>query len=399
MPFYHLSRYVLKIPVDGGTIYYNTTNDCAVKLSESETIDDLDVQDFFVRNDFFIDDETVINRYIESWMYPSEFNITISITESCNLSCPYCYQKDWNLNSVITTEVLDAVIKYIHHKIESTTHYKKIKVSFIGGEPLLAIDKIHYFLEHINSPLPITYVIDTNGTLLTPAFVEMFESLTLNITLSEKEDHDRYRPFKNGDGTYDIIVANILRCKHLLNNRRNILFRYNVNRHNVADFELFLKTVKRINVTNNIDIERTYSLTDPNDVTYLSIDEYDIWHTHALELLLKHGFPINPITIGYGSCSAYKANSFKVMSDGRLLLCNASLPSENVPNILDSFINYNKYYVDYKSRPPIDDDCRRCQYLLLCGGKLFCRDTNPCRFYDGNIYESLRLYLNHKKTQ
>ena len=78
MPFYHLSRYVLKIPVDGGTIYYNTTNDCAVKLSESETIDDLDVQDFFVRNDFFIDNETVINRYIESWMYPSEFNITIS---------------------------------------------------------------------------------------------------------------------------------------------------------------------------------------------------------------------------------------------------------------------------------------------------------------------------------
>jgi len=393
-----LSRYVLQIPVNNGTIYYNTTNDCAVKLSESETIDDIDVLNFFDENDFFIDDETILNRYIESWRKPSDFHITISLTESCNLSCPYCYQKNWGLNSVITTEILDAIITYIHQKIASA-EYKRVRVSFIGGEPLLARDKIQYFLEHINSPLPISYVIDTNGTLLTPSFVEMFECITLNITLSEKDDHDKYRPFKNGLGTYDLIVSNIQRCKHLLNNKRNILFRYNTNRSNINDFEKYLETIKQINVTNDISIENTYSLTSPNDAQYLLTEEYDVWYIHALELLLKHGFHIYPFDIGYGSCSAYKEDSFKIMSDGSVLLCNASLPSEDAPNILDTSLDFNEYYAEYKCYPPIDEECKACQYLLLCGGKLFCRGLNPCKFHDGNIIDSLKLYFNEKSIQ
>jgi uncharacterized protein len=58
----------------------------------------------------------------------------------------------------------------------------------------------------------------TNGLLLTPEVVDRLHPFGLNgvkITLDgDRETHDRMRPLRGGQGTFDKIIANIRKVSH-----------------------------------------------------------------------------------------------------------------------------------------------------------------------------------------
>lgn len=62
------------------------------------------------------------------------FTLEISVTEKCNLGCPYCYVA--NKMTWMETETFDASIPKIYNmmRLSNNEHYQ---VSFFGGEPLL----------------------------------------------------------------------------------------------------------------------------------------------------------------------------------------------------------------------------------------------------------------------
>jgi len=69
------------------------------------------------------------------------FTLEISVTEKCNLGCPYCYVA--NRPTWMTPQVFDSSIPKLYDLMnrsgDSTYH-----VSFFGGEPLLNFDLIKY---------------------------------------------------------------------------------------------------------------------------------------------------------------------------------------------------------------------------------------------------------------
>lgn len=69
------------------------------------------------------------------------FTLEVSVTEKCNLSCPYCYVA--NKMTFMTKEVFDeGLIKL--HKLVRLSGEDSYRVSFFGGEPLLNFELIKH---------------------------------------------------------------------------------------------------------------------------------------------------------------------------------------------------------------------------------------------------------------
>ena len=89
-----------------------------------------------------------------------------------------------------------------------------LEVDFFGGEPLMnwqvVKDLVAYgrSLEEPNNK-KFRFTLTTNGVLLNDEILEFANKEMANIVLSidgRKEIHDKMRPFRGGQGSYDLIV-------------------------------------------------------------------------------------------------------------------------------------------------------------------------------------------------
>ena len=94
---------------------------------------------------------------------------------------------------------------------------ERIVLMFFGGEPLLNLPVMYYLAERTSRDAAarcadvVTMI--TNGLLLTPEIVDRLVPYGLNgvkITLDGDSDtHNRMRPLRGGQGTFDRIVENV----------------------------------------------------------------------------------------------------------------------------------------------------------------------------------------------
>lgn len=162
-------------------------------------------------------------------------NITLQITQQCNLRCKYCPYSGTYINRRHNDKVMDfetaqkAIDFLLMHSIDS----KKINFSFYGGEPLLEIDLIKQCVDYIKANFKgkkITYSLTTNGTLLSDEITEFLINNDFVITISidgPKEIHDSNRIFAiNGEGSFDSVINSLkkIKEKNILYFNNNILF-------------------------------------------------------------------------------------------------------------------------------------------------------------------------------
>jgi uncharacterized protein len=76
------------------------------------------------------------------------FTLEVSVTEKCNLGCPYCYVA--NRPTWMEPDVFDAGIEYLHKLMERSGD-KDYHVSFFGGEPLLNWDLITHAVPKLHA--------------------------------------------------------------------------------------------------------------------------------------------------------------------------------------------------------------------------------------------------------
>src|SRR5881227_2974734 len=97
---------------------------------------------------------------------------------------------------------------------------EKLVLTFFGGEPLLNLPVMYDLAERAWAAtqlrgVPMYVNIITNGLLLTPDVVDRMLPYGLNgikITLDgDRDTHNRMRPLRGGQGTFDRIIENIRR--------------------------------------------------------------------------------------------------------------------------------------------------------------------------------------------
>lgn len=151
-------------------------------------------------------------------------NLTIQVTEACNLRCTYCYEHNKSPLRM-SWDTAKAFIDLILASDERTAGYIQSRecpgaiLDFIGGEPFLEIDLIQdisdYFIEQMiltDHPWLNRYrfAFSTNGTLFFEDKVQNYlkkhlSHVSMTVTLDgTKEMHDMCRIFEDGSGSFDL---------------------------------------------------------------------------------------------------------------------------------------------------------------------------------------------------
>jgi uncharacterized protein len=147
--------------------------------------------------------------------------VTVLTTLQCNFACDYCIQGDhgdYNKNAAkMSMETAARVVEWTEGRLDAI-HPRRFVLTFFGGEPLLNMPVLYFLAERLNAACAargteILINIITNGLLLSREMVERLNPLGLNgikITLDgDRDAHNRSRPLRGGQGTFDRIIDNV----------------------------------------------------------------------------------------------------------------------------------------------------------------------------------------------
>ena len=153
----------------------------------------------------------------------SQLRVTVLTTLQCNFACDYCYQGDhgdYNQSaSKMSLETAARAAAWIESRLDEVGP-GSLAVPFLGGEPLLNQPVMFYLAERLWASSQARGVrmhvnVITNGLLLTPEVVDRllpFGLTGVKVTLDgDRETHNRLRPLRGGQGTFDRIVENVRR--------------------------------------------------------------------------------------------------------------------------------------------------------------------------------------------
>lgn len=163
-------------------------------------------------------DEIKFTEVYEKSLYSTIF-ICLQTSNMCNLKCSYCFNKQ-ETNEEISIE--DA-IRFINFVIDRFPNAGKFIVDPTGSsEPLLRMDLIDSIAEFCavksnEIKKEVLPMLVTNGTLLTQEKVESLQQAGYIFGISidgSKRNHNRYRVFPNGQGSYELVMKNTKRIQH-----------------------------------------------------------------------------------------------------------------------------------------------------------------------------------------
>lgn len=161
---------------------------------------------------------------------------------ACNLDCEYCFyldrESDPYAGAAERIMSLDTLETLVHGFLSYS--YPNSGFAFQGGEPTLAglrfyENLVRFQQRHGRSGQSVGNSIQTNGTLLTQEWCELFRDFSFLIGLSldgPEEIHDRYRVNKAGHPTAAKVIdaARLLRAENVEFNVLCVVSQANVHR-------------------------------------------------------------------------------------------------------------------------------------------------------------------------
>ena len=140
--------------------------------------------------------------------------LCLHIAHDCNLACRYCFAEEGEYHGhreLMSFEVGKAALDFL---IANSGNRRNLEVDFFGGEPLMNWQVVKDLVAYGREQEKIhnknfRFTLTTNGVLLNDEVMEFANREMANVVLSidgRKEVHDHMRPFRNGKGSYDLIV-------------------------------------------------------------------------------------------------------------------------------------------------------------------------------------------------
>ncbi len=148
---------------------------------------------------------------------PSPKTMMLLISQSCNMSCLYCYADAGTYSQNNPTKMDFECAK---KALDLAADIGIENIQFFGGEPLIAFDLIKKIVNYANQMnYAFKYGVITNGTYVNEEVVDFFKEHNIVATVSidgPQEVHDACRQFPNGQGTFEKVERGI----QLLNSKR-----------------------------------------------------------------------------------------------------------------------------------------------------------------------------------
>ncbi len=335
----------------------------------------------------------------------------------CNLACTYCYEGGQRGSHYMSAETADQLVRFVEKEFLQSGA-KDIVLEFYGGEPLLSFDLIREISRRLkasveNAARKYCFTLVTNGTLLTADVVRELIPLGLErarVTLDgPPENHNLYRPFVSGAGSFEVIIENLRDVSGLI----KVGVSGNYTRENYREFPRLLDifadkelTPDKISHVMFAPITETLGEHLVPEFSEGCVSADEPWLVEASlylrEEILRRGY-FTP-KVAPTVCMIESRNNLVVHYDGAIYKCPAFIGHENlVAGHLETGLR------DYRESHNMDvwktDECLDCAYLPLCfGGCRFLKllrggavNGVECRkaFYDAALEELVRQDLKY----
>ena len=160
--------------------------------------------------------EDIYENYIDSFKnrQPVVKALCLHIAHDCNLACQYCFAEEGEYHGRRALMSFEVGKKALDFLVANSGSRRNLEVDFFGGEPLMNWEVVKQLVEYGRSieeanNKKFRFTLTTNGVLLNDDILDFVNKEMGNIVLStdgRKEVHDRMRPFRNGKGSYDLIM-------------------------------------------------------------------------------------------------------------------------------------------------------------------------------------------------
>jgi uncharacterized protein len=393
----------------------------------------------------FIDELNDLNKSL---------NLKLVMNLDCNLPCRYCFEGKRKGKHYMTRETADEFVGFVQRainhshpcpfpsraRVKKTTSvsslskrgqkgrfptlkkgveggffgdwgffddkgsFEEIHIIFYGGEPLLSKDLIIYIGEKIKSVaedkgISFSFSFITNGTLLTKETVRRLKPLGLKdayITIDgPEENHNKFRPYKAGGGSFDAILKNIRDvCDSTV-----IQFGGNFTRDNYKRSPELLDYLSRNDLPPSKASVLGFfpALIESADFGpefhdgCASMNEPWLFEANLFlrEEILKRGYRL--ANISPGPCAMEFENNILVNYDGSIYKCPGLIGRKEF-RVGDLKTGIRDYRRSHNLDNWKNEECLDCEYLPLCFGG--CRYMKLVR--DGNMegVDCKRQYLN-----
>lgn len=138
----------------------------------------------------------------------------LHIAHDCNLACRYCFAEEGEYHGRRALMSYEVGKKALDFLVKNSGNRVNLEVDFFGGEPLMnwqVVKDLVAYGRSLEEPFhkKFRFTLTTNGVLLNDEVLEFVNREMSNVVLSidgRKEIHDLMRPFRKGQGSYDLIV-------------------------------------------------------------------------------------------------------------------------------------------------------------------------------------------------
>lgn len=345
--------------------------------------------------------------------------ITIEMTEKCNLNCHYCTYG--NLYSTVNRKGADIplslirnILVYLNEKMNSSLNVSDCKpfyISFYGGEPLLCFPRIKETVDLVKkmnfSNNVVIFSMTTNGFFLDKYMDYLMEhNFRLLISLDGDREGNRLRTDHNEKSQFDRIFSNVksLQAKYPDYFKTSVNFNAILNRYNsavsITNFiETHFEKLPKISSINPLglnpvkiaDFLKIYSPArqsfDEADRVMDTKEKFFINHPKIKEVFLflrgvcsnsfvdYNSFLVreNMRRLPTGTCMPFQKRMF-VSANGALLPCE-NVPHDHAFGFVDEQgvdLDTEKISAIYNNAfKELEDQCSRCYGKDTCSQCVF----------------------------
>jgi uncharacterized protein len=345
-----------------------------------------------------------------------QLRVTVLTTLQCNFACDYCFQGDHGdynkFAHKMSLETAREVVAWVEERLDAI-HPEKFVLTLFGGEPLLNLPVAYYLAEQCYALCEARGVsqrisVITNGLLLTPEVVDRLNPYGLQgvkVTLDgDRDTHNRMRPLRGRQGTFDKIVENIRQVAHKV----PIVIGGNFDETSVESYPALLDFLReqefadKIAKVNFKPIIKAPAPEQPKGFIPLTVvgsndkplggtcmtsagpsvgtgtrgQTCDTCHfldekmSFLREETRKRDFPTVD-GIHMGPCEIHRKHAYTLGPDGAIYSCPGFTgeKTESIAHISGRVEPWHAAAMRrYEVLSPLKDDCGDCSYIPVCGG-------------------------------
>lgn len=438
-----ISKYTFLFDIENTEFYaYNTLSNALIEITEdsysllrkyqtseklSETEFDKEVWSVLSINNILTDnDDDDYLKYKTAIMrmrsQRTSMHLTLAPTMDCCFRCHYCFEK-YKEKIYMTSAVMNSIIQYV----TSFPQLKYIKITWFGGEPLMAIPQIEEFYDKfsdrwhgtVNSNIITTgYHIDKNAIRV----IKKVGVSSVQITLDGiKETHNKVKHLPTEEDVFERVLSNI----ELLNDLApeiNIVIRVNLTHENKHEYvqlcKLYSERFKRrknLGIAPAFVLDRGTSNINPyvTNSTLFNHKErskfiLDLAHKGVDSPFIRYPEPFfnecairNDMAIAFDP-EGYAYKCWEVIGNKEYAI--GKLNDDGIlTDINQTILNRQLYGADTFDDPA----CSKCKYLPICNGgcpiqrienKFEGGHNDCCTYYKGFMSDFLKIHIARKKA-